>query len=78
MDLIDVYMEYNINKDDPLSATYDMNDEYLKDGTVAFWPNGSWAADVSGLQIMLESCHIPWIQRTMLIPTIWLVAQQKC
>lgn len=47
MDLIDVYMEYNINKDDQLSATYDMNDEYLKDGTVAFWPNGSWATDVS-------------------------------
>ena len=49
MDLIDVYMEYNINKDDPLSATYDMNDEYLKEGTVAFWPNGSWATDVSEL-----------------------------
>ncbi len=49
MDLIDVFMEYNINKDDPLSATYDMNDEYLKDGTVAFWPNGSWATDVSEL-----------------------------
>ena len=37
------------SEDDPLSATYDMNDEYLKEGTVAFWPNGSWATDVSEL-----------------------------
>lgn len=49
MDLIDTYLEYNINKDDPLSASYDLNNEYLKDGTVAFWPNGSWATNVSEL-----------------------------
>lgn len=49
MDVIDTFINYNINKDDPLSATYDMNDEYLKEGTVAFWPNGSWAVDVSEL-----------------------------
>lgn len=49
MDLIDTYLEYNINRDDPLSASYDLNDEYLKEGTVAFWPNGSWAVDVSEL-----------------------------
>lgn len=49
MDLIDTYLAYNINRDDPFSATYDLNDEYLKEGTVAFWPNGSWAVDVSEL-----------------------------
>lgn len=49
MDLIDTFLEYNINKDDPLSASYDLNNEYLKDGTVAFWPNGSWAVNVSEL-----------------------------
>lgn len=49
MDLIDTFLANNINRDDPLAATYDMNDEYLKEGTVAFWPNGSWAVDVSEL-----------------------------
>ena len=49
MDLIDTFLEYNINRDDPLSASYDLNDEYPKEGTVAFWPNGSWAVDVSEL-----------------------------
>lgn len=49
MDLIDTFLEYNINREDPLSASYDLNDEYLKEGTVAFWPNGSWAVDVSEL-----------------------------
>ncbi len=49
MDLIDTYLANNINRDDPLAATYDLNDEYLKEGTVAFWPNGSWATDVSEL-----------------------------
>lgn len=47
MDTIDTLLKYNINSSDPLSASYDMNDEYLSDGTVAFWPNGSWATDVS-------------------------------
>lgn len=49
MDLMDTYMANNINRADPLAATYDLNDEYLKEGTVAFWPNGSWAVDVSEL-----------------------------
>ena len=49
MDLIDTFLTNNVNRDDPLSATYDTNDEDLKDGTVAFWPNGSWAVDVSEL-----------------------------
>ena len=40
MDLMDTYMANNINRADPLAATYDLNDEYLKEGTVAFWPNG--------------------------------------
>ena len=49
MDLIDTFLTNNVNRDDPLSATYDTNDEDLKDGSVAFWPNGSWAVDVSEL-----------------------------
>ena len=47
MDTIDTFLKYNINASDPLSASYDTNDEYLADGKVAFWPNGSWATDVS-------------------------------
>lgn len=46
MDTIDVLLKYNINRDDPLSASYDMNNVYLNDGDVAFWPNGSWATNL--------------------------------
>lgn len=46
MDTIDTLLAYNVNSADPLSASYDLNCEYLADGTVAFWPNGSWATDL--------------------------------
>ncbi len=43
MDIFDLYMEYNINKQDPLSADYDLNADYLAEGEAAFWINGTWA-----------------------------------
>ena len=43
MDMFDLYMEYNINKQDPLSADYDLNADYLAEGEAAFWINGTWA-----------------------------------
>lgn len=42
-DTLDVFKEYNINKDDPLAADYDLNASYLAEGEAAFWMNGSWA-----------------------------------
>ncbi len=42
-DTLDVMIEYNINKDDPLAADYDLNASYLAEGEAAFWLNGSWA-----------------------------------
>ena len=42
-DTLDVFKEYNINKEDPLAADYDLNASYLAEGEAAFWMNGSWA-----------------------------------
>lgn len=42
-DTLDLFMEYNYNKDDPLAADYDMNASYCAEGTVAFWLNGTFA-----------------------------------
>ena len=39
---LDLFVEYNINKKDPLAADYDMNAAYLAEGDAAFWVNGSW------------------------------------
>lgn len=48
MDTFELLMEYNINKDDPLSADYDENAANLAEGEVAFWFNGNWAwAEIS-------------------------------
>lgn len=48
MDTWDLLMDYNINKDDPLAADYDMNAADFAEGEVAFWFNGNWAwAEVS-------------------------------
>ncbi len=38
----DMFIEYNINKDDPLAADYDLNASYLAEGEAAFWINGTW------------------------------------
>ena len=42
-DAFDLFFAYNINRDDPLAADYDLNASYFADGTVAFWVNGTWA-----------------------------------
>lgn len=42
-DALDVMMEYNYNKADPLAADYDLNAANCADGTVAFWLNGTFA-----------------------------------
>lgn len=42
-DTMDVLIEDNINKADPLAADYDLNASYLAEGEAAFWLNGSWA-----------------------------------
>lgn len=38
----DMFIEYNINKDDPLAADYDLNASYVAEGEAAFWINGTW------------------------------------
>ena len=38
----DIFIEYNINKDDPLAADYDLNASYIAEGEAAFWINGTW------------------------------------
>lgn len=43
MDTFDLFMEYNINHQDPLSADYDVNASYVAEGEAAFWVNGTWA-----------------------------------
>ena len=43
VDTLDVLMEYNVNRDDPLGALYDRDPIYLADGESAFWANGNWA-----------------------------------
>mgnify|MGYP002088510081 CR=1 FL=1 len=42
-DTMDVLIDNNINKSDPLAADYDLNASYLAEGESAFWLNGSWA-----------------------------------
>ena len=56
VDTIDLILEYNFSKADPLGADYDQGALELACGNVAFWPNGCWAwpnlveggADVNG------------------------------
>ena len=43
MDTMDVILEYNYNKEDPLGAIYDEDPMHLVEGDAAFWPNGNWA-----------------------------------
>ena len=42
-DAFDLFIENNINKDDPLAADYDLNASYVAEGDAAFWLNGTWA-----------------------------------
>lgn len=43
VDTLDLLLEYNINKKDPLGALYEQDPIFLADGEAAIWANGSWA-----------------------------------
>lgn len=43
MDTLDLLIEYNVYKADPIGADYDEGALKLADGEVALWPNGCWA-----------------------------------
>lgn len=43
MDTLDLLLEYNVNKADPLGALYDQDPIFLVDGESAIWANGCWA-----------------------------------
>ncbi len=45
IDVIELFKDYNINRNDPLAADYDLNCAYFAEGDVAFWINGTfvWA-----------------------------------
>lgn len=43
LNTLDLLLEYNINKADPLGALYDQDPIYLADGEAALWFNGVWA-----------------------------------
>lgn len=40
---LDLLLEYNINKKDPLGAIYEQDPIFLADGEAALWVNGTWA-----------------------------------
>lgn len=43
MDTLDVLMKYNIDSKDPLSGTYENDQQYMGSGKVGFWFMGNWA-----------------------------------
>lgn len=43
MDTLDLLLEYNINKKDPLGALYEQDPIFLADADAAIWANGCWA-----------------------------------
>ncbi|UZQ82355.1 ABC transporter substrate-binding protein [Thermoanaerobacter sp. RKWS2] len=43
MDTFDMMKKYNIDKDDPLSATYERGPQLIGKGEVGFWFMGNWA-----------------------------------
>lgn len=48
MDTLDLLKQYNMNKEDPMAADYDVNAASIAEGDVAFWFNGNWAwAEIS-------------------------------
>ncbi len=64
VDTLDVMLEYNVNKADPLGAIYEQDPIFLVDGESAFWANGSWAwpnlAD-AGAEVTDEYGFIPFV-----------------
>lgn len=43
LETMDLLLEYNINKEDPLGALYEQDPIFLADGEAAIWANGCWA-----------------------------------
>jgi raffinose/stachyose/melibiose transport system substrate-binding protein len=43
LDTMDLLLEYNVNKKDPLGALYEQDPIFLADGDAAIWANGNWA-----------------------------------
>ncbi|WP_234124623.1 ABC transporter substrate-binding protein [Clostridium hydrogenum] len=43
LNTLDVLKKYNIDKADPLSATYEKDQQYIGQGKVGFWFMGEWA-----------------------------------
>ncbi len=64
VDTLDVILEYNVNKADPLGAIYEQDPIFLVDGESAFWGNGVWAwpnlAD-AGATVEDEYGFIPFV-----------------
>lgn len=64
MDTMDVILEYNYNKEDPLGAIYDEDPMHLVEGDAAFWPNGNWAwpnLETAGAETSDEYGFIPFV-----------------
>lgn len=64
MNTIDLLLEYNINKKDPLGALYEQDPIFLADKEAAFWLNGSWAwenLNDSGADEADGYGFIPWV-----------------
>lgn len=64
LDTLDLLLEYNVNKADPLGAIYDEDPIFLVDKKAAIWPNGTWAwpnlAD-AGAKTDDDYCFIPYV-----------------
>ena len=43
LDTMDLLLDYNVNKEDPLGALYEQDPIFLADGESAIWANGCWA-----------------------------------
>lgn len=64
LDTLDLLLEYNVNKADPLGALYEQDPIFLADGEAALWANGCWAwpnlAD-AGAETSDEYGFIPFV-----------------
>lgn len=61
---MEVLLQYNINRNDPLGALYEQDPIFLADGDAAFWLNGSWAwpnIAEAGAKASDEYGFLPWI-----------------
>lgn len=63
MDTIDLMLEYNLHKADPLGAIYDEDAMYLVDGECAFWVAGEWGwqnMSIAGATVEDEYGFLPF------------------